>query len=84
MIVHEKMYSLFPCCPIGRTSLLPVKVLKMQPQWNRLKFNDKEVRPQDDFYNFVNGTWMKTLRFQTIKPVGEALTSLEKIPMLMF
>ncbi|ROI07288.1 M13 family peptidase [Kaistella haifensis] len=21
---------------------------------------DKSVRPQDDFYNFVNGTWMKT------------------------
>jgi putative endopeptidase len=20
---------------------------------------DTEVRPQDDFYNFVNGTWMK-------------------------
>ena len=20
---------------------------------------DKEVRPQDDFYNYVNGTWMK-------------------------
>ena len=24
-----------------------------------LSLMDKEVRPQDDFYNFVNGTWMK-------------------------
>src|SRR5690606_2953118 len=25
-----------------------------------LDYMDKNVRPQDDFYNFVNGNWMKT------------------------
>ncbi|MDD3771260.1 MAG: M13 family peptidase, partial [Weeksellaceae bacterium] len=25
-----------------------------------LEYMDTEVRPQDDFYNFVNGNWMKT------------------------
>lgn len=25
-----------------------------------LDYMDKDVRPQDDFYNFVNGNWMKT------------------------
>ena len=27
-----------------------------------MKFMDKSVRPQDDFYNFVNGKWMKTTK----------------------
>ena len=26
-----------------------------------LSFMDKSVRPQDDFYNYVNGNWMKTV-----------------------
>ena len=28
---------------------------------------DKTVRPQDDFYNFVNGTWMKTAKIPADK-----------------
>lgn len=28
---------------------------------------DKSVRPQDDFYNFVNGSWMKTATIPTDK-----------------
>ena len=24
-------------------------------------FMDLQVRPQDDFYNYVNGNWMKTV-----------------------
>ena len=28
---------------------------------------DKSVRPQDDFYNFVNGTWMKTAKIPSDK-----------------
>lgn len=27
----------------------------------KLEFMDKTVRPQDDFYNYVNGNWMKTV-----------------------
>ena len=26
-----------------------------------LQYMDQSVRPQDDFYNFVNGNWMKTV-----------------------
>jgi putative endopeptidase len=26
-----------------------------------LSLMDNEVRPQDDFYNYVNGTWMKNM-----------------------
>ena len=28
---------------------------------------DKSVRPQDDFYNYVNGTWMKTTQIPADK-----------------
>ncbi|MDH5827089.1 M13 family metallopeptidase [Sphingobacterium faecium] len=30
-------------------------------------FMDKSVRPQDDFYNFVNGQWMKTVSIPSDK-----------------
>ncbi|QBO57259.1 M13 family metallopeptidase [Chryseobacterium salivictor] len=38
-----------------------VETVKETPE-NGLDFTtfDKSVRPQDDFYNFVNGSWMKT------------------------
>lgn len=32
-----------------------------------LDLMDKSVRPQDDFYNFVNGTWMKTAKIPSDK-----------------
>lgn len=33
----------------------------------KLENMDKSVRPQDDFYNFVNGTWMKTAKIPADK-----------------
>lgn len=30
---------------------------------------DVSVRPQDDFYNYVNGNWMKTAQIPSDKPV---------------
>ena len=32
-----------------------------------LSFMDQSVRPQDDFYNFVNGNWMKTVQIPSDK-----------------
>ncbi len=32
-----------------------------------LSLMDKSVRPQDDFYNFVNGNWMKTVEIPSDK-----------------
>ena len=40
---------------------------------------DVSVRPQDDFYNYVNGNWMKTAQIPSDKPVWEALINLQKI-----
>lgn len=42
--------SLIGCLSFGQNDFHAVK----------LEFIDKSVRPQDDFYNFVNGNWMKT------------------------
>jgi putative endopeptidase len=33
-----------------------------------LQFMDKGLRPQDDFYSFVNGNWMKTTKIPADKP----------------
>src|SRR6476469_114930 len=29
---------------------------------------DKSIRPQDDFYRYVNGTWLKTAKIPADKP----------------
>ncbi|MBA5628518.1 M13 family metallopeptidase [Moheibacter lacus] len=42
--------SLIGCLSFGQNDFHAVK----------LEFMDNSVRPQDDFYNFVNGNWMKT------------------------
>ncbi|MBS1572140.1 MAG: M13 family peptidase, partial [Bacteroidetes bacterium] len=42
---------------------------KEEPKENGLDLAsmDKSVRPQDDFYNFVNGNWMKTAKIPADK-----------------
>lgn len=43
------------------TPIPPMETVKETPEKGLdLSTMDKSVRPQDDFYNFVNGTWMKT------------------------
>jgi len=37
---------------------------------------DKSVRPQDDFYNFVSGTWMKTAKIPSDKPTWGSFNKL--------
>jgi len=38
-----------------------------QHQAINVSYMDKSVRPQDDFYNFVNGQWMKTAKIPSDK-----------------
>ncbi len=43
------------------TPIPPTETVKENPEKGLdLSTMDQSVRPQDDFYNFVNGTWMKT------------------------
>src|SRR5690606_13051215 len=44
-----------------------MQILHAQNQAVNLEFMDKSVRPQDDFYNYVNGTWMKTVQIPADK-----------------
>ncbi|KAA0128621.1 M13 family metallopeptidase [Chryseobacterium sp. SN22] len=41
-----------------------------------LTLMDKSVRPQDDFYNFVSGTWMKTAKIPSDKPTWGSFNKL--------
>ncbi len=37
---------------------------------------DKSIRPQDDFYNYVSGTWMKTAKIPSDKPTWGSFNKL--------
>lgn len=37
---------------------------------------DTSVRPQDDFYNYVSGTWMKTAKIPSDKPTWGSFNKL--------
>lgn len=41
-----------------------------------INYMDKSVRPQDDFYNFVNGSWMKTAEIPSDKPTWGSFNKL--------
>lgn len=43
-----------------------------------LSYMDTSVRPQDDFYNYVNGTWMKTAKIPADKPSWGSFTQLRE------
>ena len=51
----------------------------MKDEGLHLENMDRKVRPQDDFYNYVNGSWMKTAKSLLINQVGERLMSLLKL-----
>jgi hypothetical protein len=38
-----------------------------------VNYMDKNVKPSNDFFRYVNGTWLTTPPFLLIEPVGEVL-----------
>lgn len=42
-------------------------IAQQQKQAINLSYMDNTVRPQDDFYNYVNGNWMKTVEIPSDK-----------------
>ena len=54
------------------------KTTMSQTQENGLDLSamDKSVRPQDDFYNYVNGSWMKTAKIPADKPTWGSFNKL--------
>ena len=43
-----------------------------------ISYMDKSVRPQDDFYNYVNGGWMKTAVIPSDKPSWGSFNALRE------
>lgn len=72
ILAFAGMFALNSCASKGSTApespVLPTESVKEIPE-NGLDFTtfDKSVRPQDDFYNFVNGSWMKTAKIPADK-----------------
>lgn len=52
--------------PMNTSTSKVEEVVKSDPGLN-LKYMDTKSRPQDDFYNYVNGTWMKTAKIPADK-----------------
>ena len=58
-----KHYLTFAMVAVAATT-----TIAQQPhQAISLKFMDTTIRPQDDFYNYVNGNWMKTVEIPADK-----------------
>ncbi|MFW2136079.1 M13 family metallopeptidase [Chryseobacterium sp. TY4] len=60
------------------TTVTEVKTTPTTPKENGLDISlmDKSVRPQDDFYNYVSGTWMKTAKIPADKPTWGSFNKL--------
>lgn len=55
---------------------LSINTFAQQKQGIDTSLMDKTVRPQDDFYNYVSGTWMKTAKIPSDKPTWGSFNKL--------
>ncbi|TDX85999.1 M13 family metallopeptidase [Epilithonimonas xixisoli] len=60
------------------TSIFATVSAQQKQQALELTYMDTSVRPQDDFYNYVNGTWMKTAKIPSDKPSWGSFTQLRE------
>ena len=49
----------FVCCVVSFNSCNQIKSSSSQTDFLDKKGIDSSVRPQDDFFHYVNGTWIK-------------------------
>ncbi|SFI47567.1 M13 family metallopeptidase [Halpernia frigidisoli] len=54
--------------PMKDAKLMTTKSANVKDVGLNLTYGDSSVRPQDDFYNYVNGGWMKTAVIPSDKP----------------
>ncbi|MCG2792494.1 MAG: M13 family metallopeptidase [Weeksellaceae bacterium] len=59
-------------------SLVSTVSAQSKQQALELTSMDPSVRPQDDFYNYVNGTWMKTAKIPADKPSWGSFSQLRE------
>ena len=73
-ICYLQFLFLFACSPTSEQQKSPKQEPTTKPQIEStltsgltLERFDRTVRPQDDFYQFVNGTWLKTFKLPADK-----------------
>ncbi len=73
------LFLLAGVCAVNTVDAQAKKATTMsQKQDNGLDISamDQSVRPQDDFYSFVNGSWMKTAKIPADKPTWGSFNKL--------
>ncbi|QIY83984.1 M13 family metallopeptidase [Chryseobacterium sp. NEB161] len=76
-------FYLESCSTAQKTSSEPTKTTAESPKEVKeeglnLSYMDNSVRPQDDFYNYVNGGWMKTAEIPSDKPSWGSFNALRE------
>lgn len=76
-------FYLESCSTAQKTSSEPTKTTAESPKEVKeeglnLSYMDNSVRPQDDFYNYVNGGWMKTVEIPSDKPSWGSFNALRE------
>lgn len=76
-------FYLESCSTAQKTSSEPTKTIVESPKEVKeeglnLSYMDNSVRPQDDFYNYVNGGWMKTAEIPSDKPSWGSFNALRE------
>lgn len=76
-------FYLESCSTAQKTSSEPKKTTAESPKEVKeeglnLSYMDNNVRPQDDFYNYVNGGWMKTAEIPSDKPSWGSFNALRE------
>lgn len=76
-------FYLESCSTAQKTSSEPTKTTAESPKEVKeeglnLSYMDNNVRPQDDFYNYVNGGWMKTAEIPSDKPSWGSFNALRE------
>ncbi|MDN5627587.1 MAG: M13 family metallopeptidase [Weeksellaceae bacterium] len=76
-------FYLESCSTAQKTSSEPTKTTAESPKEVKeeglnLSYMDNSARPQDDFYNYVNGGWMKTAEIPSDKPSWGSFNALRE------
>lgn len=83
MMTIAATFYLESCSPSQKTVTNETKTEVETPKTIKeeglnLSYMDKTVRPQDDFYNYVNGGWMKTATIPSDKPSWGSFNALRE------
>lgn len=82
IIMKKLTFSLFLLAGVSSLNIVTAQsktntaAMNLTDKGLDLSMMDKSVRPQDDFYNYVNGSWMKTAKIPSDKPTWGSFNKL--------